>query len=145
MSLTGCLLSASCPDTACQHQPFNNRYDTGVQNSLYSNFALKRLLFGFFFFFLTELQIKNRLCGNTSYYLLRAKSCRTYFYIALVLIAGHAAGEERSPAESPAAGMGLPLHPNSSLKPNWSSILGACSETWFCVDLSTLIYFVLLL
>ncbi|XP_071429417.1 transmembrane protein 220 isoform X5 [Pithys albifrons albifrons] len=25
MSLTGCLLSASCPDTACQHQPFSNR------------------------------------------------------------------------------------------------------------------------
>lgn len=65
--------------------------------------------------------------------------------IVLVLVAGHSAGEERSPAESSAAGMGLPLHPNSSLKTNWSSILGACSETWFYVDLSTLIDFVLLL
>ncbi|XP_031362253.2 transmembrane protein 220 [Lonchura striata] len=24
-AVDGCLLSASCPDTACQHQPFNNR------------------------------------------------------------------------------------------------------------------------
>lgn len=46
--------------------------------------------------------------------------------IALVLVTGHAAGEERSPAESPAAGMGM--HPDSSLKPDWSRSLGACSE-----------------
>ncbi|KAF4802652.1 Transmembrane protein [Turdus rufiventris] len=48
---------------------------------------LCNFLMAAFFGLAAAVQIKNGLCGNTSYYLLRAKSCRTYFYIALVLVA----------------------------------------------------------